>query len=381
MQWRARFRRWLDRWLPPAPEAVVAEAAAVAASPVRVRRRTKVGGDRAVRLALQGGGAHGAFTWGVLDRLLDEPTLTFPHITGASAGALNGAMLVSGWAGGGRAGAQQALAALWDGVGEIGALMAPLHMQQRLSGGMALPGAEMMAAMMRLWSPTQINPLNLNPLRDLLQRIVDVEALRAASGMRLHVAATRVDSGAARVFTGGELSVDVLMASACLPFLYQAVTIDGAAYWDGGYSANPPIAPLLDDDAGDPIEILLVQINPEHRPLVPASASDIVDRVNEITFNASLLTELHAFERLRAAAPEGERPVLSRIALHDEAGDAAASSAASSKGSLDGSVHRTLRDHGRRAAERWLQDDRRGPTPLDPSHNAPMSRAVRPVRA
>ena len=228
--------------------------------------------------------------------------------------------------------------------------MAPLQVPQRLANGMGLPGAEMVSSMMRLWSPTQINPFNLNPLRELLERIVDVDALRTSS-IRLHVAATNVETGAARLFSGDDLSIDALMASACLPFLYQPVTIDGVAYWDGGYSANPPVEPLC----GEAAEILLVQINPDCRLRVPSSATDILDRVNEITFNASLLAELRLFELDRACRERDgmhpdDLPRLHRIALHDALGDAVLSG----KGSLDANDHRALRERGRLAADRWL---------------------------
>ena len=355
MHWRARFKRWLDRWLARTPRDAEFELLGVKTTRRRAPPKT---GSRLLRLALQGGGAHGAFTWGVLDRLLDEDDLAFPSISGASAGALNGAMLVCGFAAGGRVGAQQALARLWDGVAGIGALVAPLQTQQKLATDFGMVPTEMMQAMMRMWSPAQLNPFNLNPLRTLLEGLIDVEALRDNGVMRLHVAATDVETGQPRIFTGSDLSIDALLASACLPFLNHAVTIDGVAYWDGGYSANPPLAPLLDDESADADarEILLVQINPERRPGTPSSASDIMHRVNEITFNASLLAELRVIEAMQRQAAHGEGmavrgpPRLHRIALHDEVAEAKAASAAS----LDGAFHRELRDHGRRAAERWL---------------------------
>lgn len=377
MHWHVRFKRWLDRWLDRARQATrdsepepAAIPAAISAPTRRARRKPEV---RSLRLALQGGGAHGAFTWGVLDRLLEEDDLAFPSISGASAGALNGAMLVCGFAAGGRAGAQKSLAGLWDGVAEIGAMVAPLQTQQKLAADFGLIPAEMMQAMMRMWSPAQLNPFNLNPLRTLLEGLVDVEALRDSGAMRLYVAATNVETGQPRIFSGSDLSIDALLASACLPFLNHAVTIDGVAYWDGGYSANPPLAPLVDeatpDERADPgadpdsCEILLVQINPERRSGTPSTSSDIMHRVNEITFNASLLAELRMIEAIQTQATHGRgagaRSTLRmhRIALHDEVADAKAASA----GSLDGAFHRELRDHGRIAAERWLASVRDGP--------------------
>ena len=400
MHWRTRFKRWLDQWLARTPrsgpddqpelddptravEALKSRPSSVwtpapidaetrpKAAPARrrARRKPEAGSTgRHLRLALQGGGAHGAFTWGVLDRLLDEDELSFPAISGASAGALNGAMLVCGYADGGRVGAQKALTRLWDGVAGIGAMFAPIQTQQKLVTDFGLVHAEMMQAMMRMWSPAQLNPFNLNPLRKLLEDMIDLEALRARGAMRLHVAATNVETGQPRIFTGSDLSVDALLASACLPFLNHAVTIDGVAYWDGGYSANPPLAPLIGraDESAD-AEILLVQINPERRPATPLSATDIMHRVNEITFNASLLAELRVIQAMQGQAAdtsglEVRHPlVLHRIALHDEVVDATIASA----GSLDGAFHRQLRDHGRSAAERWLASIRQGVGAMD----------------
>ncbi len=381
MHWRARFKQWLDRWLSRSPRGGEPELSELPTA--RRRALGKPGGgslrgsprdslrhsqqrspSRSLRLALQGGGAHGAFTWGVLDRLLEEDDFAFSAISGASAGALNGAMLVCGYADGGRAGAQKALARLWDGVAGIGALLAPIQTQQKLVADFGLVYAEMMQAMMRMWSPAQLNPFNLNPLRTLLEGLVDVEALRDSRAMRLHVAATHVETGQPRIFSGDNLSIDALLASACLPFINHAVTIAGVAYWDGGYSANPPLAPLISDENTDDgaddyaaaREILLVQINPERRPGTPTTASDIMHRVNEITFNASLLAELRMIEAMQKQAANetaggARRPLrLHRIALHDEVADARIASA----GSLDGAFHRELRDHGRNAAERWL---------------------------
>lgn len=390
MPWHARFRRWLDRWLgdtrdasrddapkrdeasagPPAAPVERRSSAVWTPAPAAMRAPLRHRDTRPLRLALQGGGAHGAFTWGVLDRLLDEEHLVFPLISGASAGALNGAMLVSGAVDGGRAGAQRALAGLWDGIARIGALIAPLQAQQKLAADLGLVHVEMMQAMMRMLAPTQLNPFNLNPLRTLLEDLVDVEALRSNGSMRLHVSATEVETGQPHIFTGSDLSIDALLASACLPLLNHAVAIDGVAYWDGGYSANPALAPLIDEAAGaEPGEILLVQINPQRRPGVPSSASDILHRINEITFNASLLAELRAFEAAQTKAAPGATagsrnpPRVHRIALHDEVDDATLASAAS----LDGVFHRELRDRGRKAAERWLG----APSPAD--HKAPSS--------
>ena len=305
-----------------------------------------------LQLALQGGGAHGAFTWGVLDRLLDEADFSCPRISGTSAGALNGAVLVSGYAAGGRAGAQRALTDFWEAVGEIGALFAPFQAQRALLANGFNAGADAFDAFMRLWSPAQLNPFDLNPLRDILERQVDLDALRHSPAMRLYVCATNVTTGEPRVFSGEDLSIAALLASACLPFLYRAVEIDGVPYWDGGYAGNPVLAPLIDGASRDNgRDVLLIQLNPQVRAGAPVTASDIMHRVNEITFNASLLAELRAIE-LPGERLEGAPPAirLHRIAMHDGATNADPAG----KASVDASVFRSLRDDGRNAAAAWL---------------------------
>jgi NTE family protein len=236
-------------------------------------------------LALQGGGAYGAFTWGVLDRLLEERTFRPTAISGASAGAINAAVMVSGLITGGRAAAKAGLEALWRGVGG----MALFRM-------LGTPGVSLQLDLMtRLLSPYQFNPLNINPLRDLLGRLIDFEAL-ACRGRRiaLFFSATNVRTGAPRIFRESELSVDVLMASSCLPYLHHAVEIDGESYWDGGFSANPPILPMVLDSRCS--TLLLVKLMPETEDTVPTQAQLIFARMRRLMFNAALERDLEALD-------------------------------------------------------------------------------------
>src|SRR5690606_21331453 len=240
-----------------------------------------------LNLALQGGGAHGAFTWGVLARLL-EAAVQIEGVSGASAGALHAVALAAGWLRGGAAGASDALDELWREIGRL-AQLSPLR-----AGGLTQMAADFAAQFL---SPYQLNPLGVNPLRGLLERLIDFERLRAADSPRLFVAATSVATGRARIFRNGELNVDAVLASACLPQMHPAVTIDGEAYWDGGFSANPPLVPLVEGCRTR--DLLLVQINPLLAERMPRSPREIRDRIAEIAFGRPLAEEL---ERLRQAA-------------------------------------------------------------------------------
>src|SRR5690606_6559883 len=260
--------------------------------------RVAVGADRRrVRLALQGGGSHGAFTWGVLDGLLQRRDIDIEAISGTSAGALNAAVLATGWSRAGRVGARAALRRFWRGFAHAGGG----HLLPGQSGRLgapfmdAVPGYDWASRVMRTLSPYDYNPLNLNPLREVLSRHVDEEALRNGP-IRVFAAATAVRTGEPRVFGGASLGIEALLASACLPFLFQAVEIDGEAYWDGGYCANPALHPLLEPDAD--CDIVVVRLNPAHRDGVPRRSSEIMDRINEITFNSSLLAELRVIAQL-----------------------------------------------------------------------------------
>ncbi len=276
-------------------------------------------------VALQGGGSHGAFTWGVLDRLLDEEWLRFDGISGTSAGAVNAAALAAGLVAGGRPEAQATLARVWRSVGRFVSWI--VEPQVALAAGTPLePWVDAAQEWRRAWlatlqplgdwptdtarwwgaawlqtvSPYVANPLDLNPLRPILAETIDFEAVRRCRTVHLFVAATQVRSGRLRLFGCSELTPEVVLASGCLPTLFQAVTIDGEPYWDGGYSGNPALLPLVYGTDAD--DLLVVQLNPVRRDALPRTVPDILDRMNEITFNSTLLTELRSLALLQLAA-------------------------------------------------------------------------------
>ncbi|MFT4096268.1 MAG: patatin-like phospholipase family protein [Rhodoblastus sp.] len=291
-------------------------------------------------LALQGGGSYGAFTWGVLDRLLEEPDLRFDAISGASAGAVNAALMASGLAEGGREGAREKLRKFWKRMSAASSFL-PMT---------ALPPG--MEALAQTLSPYQFNPFDLNPLRRALEGEIDFDVLRSADGPRLLIATTRVSDGALRIFRNEELTVDTILASACLPLIHRTVEIDGEGYWDGGYSANPPLVQLVHES--DALDVLIVQVTPARGKGVPTNRSDIVKRLDNIAFNATLNAELEA---LRLAASLRATPKLrglrvDRLAAEDEIADLASRSAAD----LDWRFLTRLRDAGRSAADGWLAE-------------------------
>jgi NTE family protein len=267
-----------------------------------------------IDLALQGGGAHGAFTWGVLDRLLEDETLEISGISGTSAGAMNAVALAAGLMEGGREGARACLRRFWSRVSESSPFR---HFESGPLGHWAGTHNPWLQQFTSTWqqasqfigsqfSPYQLNPLNLNPLRDILAETVDFERVRACHRTHLFVAATHVATGELRVFRQDELTADMVLASACLPLLFQAVEIDGEAYWDGGYAGNPTLLPLIAETAAD--DLLLVQINPSRRNEVPTQARDILDRASEVTFNASLLKELLTIGLIKELLEDAGRP-------------------------------------------------------------------------
>lgn len=316
---------------------------------------------KTVNLALQGGGAHGAFTWGVLDRLLDEENLSFEGVVATSAGAMNAAVLAYGLAEGGRTGAQKALTNFWRRVSHA-AMFSPLQpsLFDRATGSRALENSPAFLAfdlVTRLMSPYQFNPLNLNPLRRVLEQSIDVDAIRAARcPIRLHICATNVRSGKVKVFGNDELSIDAIMASACLPFLFQAVEIDGEAYWDGGYMGNPAIFPLIYSCATP--DVLIVHINPIEREDVPRTATEILNRINEISFNSSLLREMRAIAFVTKLIDMDAAGTLDlkRVFVHGISDDEAMRKlSVSSKLNADWEALTDLRDRGRERAEEWLR--------------------------
>ena len=291
-----------------------------------------------LNLALQGGGAHGAFTWGVLDRLLEEDELEISGISATSAGAMNAAALKIGWVRGGPEGARAQLTAFWEEVSKHTALPDPL-MNGWLEAVWPEPETfsrlvEMSPAYkaadiaQRLLSPYTFNPGNVHPLRPVLDEMLDTDCLCAAEGPRLFVNATNVRTGKVKVFKDSHVTTDALLASACLPTLFQAVEIEDPdtgrieAYWDGGYMGNPALFPLIYETACD--DVLIVHINPMHREEVPRSATEIVNRINEISFNSSLLRELRAIDFVHRLLETGhiERGTMKDIRIHSIADDA-----------------------------------------------------------
>jgi NTE family protein len=283
-----------------------------ALTPSSPRRRPRAPGragrgpGKAINLALQGGGAHGAFTWGVLDQLLDDGRIEVEGISGASAGAVNAVMLADGLIRGGPDEARQRLADFWRAVSVDGHLP---DLQRGVVDGLFpfLPRDGLwLGAMARMLSPYDFNPLNINPLKELVERFVDFEAIRADYRLELFISATNVHTGELRVFTRAEITPEVVMASASLPLLFRAVEVDGVPYWDGGYSGNPAVIPFLRTTATE--DVLIVQINPRERRKVPTRTREIMSRVNEINFNASLLSELRGVAFVNRLIDEGRLP-------------------------------------------------------------------------
>ena len=314
-----------------------------------------------VDLALQGGGAHGAFTWGVLDRLLEEPGLRIEGISGTSAGAMNAAVLADGHAAGGPQGARTALEDFWRRVSR-GALFSPFQRSPLdvLMGRWTMDTSPVFLAFdlaARMFSPYDLNPLGANPLRGILAECVDLARV-AQSPIRLFVTATNVRTGRGRVFRNAELTPDVLLASACLPTLFQAIEIDGEAYWDGGYAGNPTITPLVRECASS--DTLLVQINPIERPGTPRSAREILNRLNEVSFNATLLKELRMIAVLRQVANPGdcEGARWAGMRIHRIASAAMTDLGYSSKLNAEWGFLCMLRDEGRRSADAFLNAHR-----------------------
>ena len=319
-----------------------------------------------LNLALQGGGSHGAFTWGVLDALLADGRVNLEGLSGTSAGAVNAVALASGWATAEaagrdpREGARATLRTIWERVSSMGSLGA---LQQQLTrmlwGGLPAeytPGGVIGQAWRGLFSPYQSNPLGLNPLRDLLEKEIDFNAIAAHRELKVFVSATHVRTGKAVVFTGRRLDARAVMASACLPMLFQAVEIDGQDYWDGGYALNPPLSPLISQCRT--ADLMLVQINPLVRDATPHSSAEIRDRINELTFNASLLTQMRAIDFINRLLADGaiSHELCKSVHVHRvDAGAALDAFPSSSRASADGAMITRLFNAGSAAGTAWLQ--------------------------
>jgi NTE family protein len=318
-----------------------------------------------INLALQGGGAHGAFTWGVLDHLLTDERLSIEGVSGTSAGAVNAVMLADGLARGGREQAQKRLADFWRAASSAGNLPSLQRAAiERLLSFTPLEGTPVQAwfdALSHYFSPYDVNPLNINPLKELIERFVDFTTLRAYSDLQIFISATNVQTGRVRIFPREKITADAVMASACLPLLFRAVEIDGVPYWDGGYLGNPVIFPFFRTTNTE--DVLVVQINPLVRQATPTSSSEIMNRINEITFNSSLIGEYRAIEFVARLIDHGKLPrgtgpgeyrrinvhriVLDRFGTHFDA---------LSKLSTDYDLFEMLRVSGRRAARRFLDE-------------------------
>jgi NTE family protein len=313
-----------------------------------------------ISLALQGGGAHAAFQWGVIDRLIEDGRVSIEAVTGASAGAMNGVVYAAGLLKGGPEGGRVNLEAFWRGVNRVGgrnafgdtgiwtAMMAPFDWMSGLAQGWTPPT-----------SPYDFNPFNLNPLHDVLGEVVDFAALRKAQPIRLYVSATAVRTNASRIFREHEMTADMVLASACLPQLFQAVSVAGIDYWDGGYLANPALWPLVYDPT--PRDILIVGLNPFHRAMTPRTPGEILDRVNEITFNATLVAELRAIAFVQKLIEDGllteeAKGRFRNMLIHAIRADHWLDDLSlSSKADTEWRFLTDLKQRGRTAAEHWLK--------------------------
>jgi NTE family protein len=315
---------------------------------------------RTINLALQGGGAHGAFTWGVLDRLLDEKDLAFEGLSATSAGAMNAAAFAYGLAVDGREGARKALTDYWKRVSDAARLgpLQPTPIDRLLADHKLTwsPIFSVIGFVTRMLSPYQFNPANYNPLREVVAQSIDFDVLRRPDcPVKLFLSATNVRTGKVKIFAGAEISVDAVMASACLPTMFHAVEIDGEAYWDGGYMGNPAIFPLIYSCKS--ADIVIVHINPLFREQVPRSADDILNRINEISFNSSLMREMRAVSFVTSLVTQKlvVDDGLKHVLIHSIADDGFMSALTpTSKYNADWDFLIFLRDQGRRCAADWL---------------------------
>jgi len=317
----------------------------------------KAAAEKVVNLALQGGGSHGAFTWGVLDRLLEEERLSFEGVTAASAGAINAVMLTDGWAAGGRDGAKKALRLFWQKISEVASrgIFQP-SMVDRMNQGFGLehsPGFLFMDVLSLFTSPYLMNPLNYNPLRDVLEEVVDFERVRRQRAVKLFLCATNVRTAKVKVFTGAEIGCDHVIASTCLPLLMHAVEIDGEHYWDGAFAGNPAVFPVIYECKAR--DIIMVHVTPTERREIPIASHAIMNRMQEISFNSSLIKEMRTIAFVIKQIEAGKFTGGKHVLIHAIEGDDAVRGL-SGTSKLNGAwellslLHQTGRDY----AERWL---------------------------
>jgi NTE family protein len=308
-------------------------------------REPKRKGVKRLSVALQGGGSHGAFTWGVMHRLMSDTRIYIDGISGTSAGAINGVVFADGFIKGQRQGAINALEELWHKVSRSGLLM-PVDPNTAFI---------MMDLVTRLLSPYELNPFNLNPLRDILREMVDFEGLRAHPFIKLFVTASNVRTCKPRVFRTHELKVEALMASACLPLIFQAVEVDGEHYWDGGYLGNPAIYPLIHECSSN--DVVIVQINPMNRPDVPTTSREILNRINEMSFNSSLVREMRGIATVSRLVEQGalQKTGYEAVRFHQiDAEEEMGRLGALSKFNTEFSFLKKLHDLGYETADKWL---------------------------
>jgi|SRR5579883_3441451 len=319
-------------------------------------------GTKQISLALQGGGSHGAFTWGVLHRLMSDPRLYISGISGTSAGAMNAVVFTDGFVRGKRQGAIDALAAFWGRIADLCRL--PRSFMRGFPGFSdewrvdADPSFILWDFMTRIWSPSQLNPLDMNPLRDVLEDLVDFEGLRRRTDIKLFVNASNVRTCKPRIFRTSELTVDALLASACLPLMFKAVEIEGEHYWDGGYLGNPAIHPLIDEC--DSSDVVIVQVNPLNRPEVPVTMRDILNRINEMTFNASLVREMQGIATITNLIEGGllDDERYSAVRFHQIGAEVElAKFGALSKLNTERSFLEHLHELGYETADRWIAEN------------------------
>jgi NTE family protein len=320
-------------------------------------------GQRKVALALQGGGSHGAFTWGVLDRLLEEPTLDIIGITGTSAGAMNTVALADGLLAGGPEEARRRLRQFWTAIGEMPGFASnlwPMSGEEAAKTDLKQTPAYLAWDMMtRNLSPYDLNPSKINPLAEPLSKLIDFDRLRAQDEMQVMVCATNARTSMRRVFVNKELSVDAVTASACLPLMFPAVEIDGEPYWDGGYTGNPALGPLLRSLPKQKFDFIFVRIDPINHGDTPHTVREINDRITEIIFNSTLLLELGAIAMLLRFVDDGllDRERFGRVNFHGiQASEIMEKLATSSKLNNAPALLEYLFDLGRKTADKWWAD-------------------------
>ena len=319
------------------------------------------GGRKTINLALQGGGSHGAFAWGALDRILEDDRIAIEGIVGTSAGAMNAVVTAYGLTLGGNGGARQALAEFWQAVATAGtwSIIQPSPLDRLISPGSLdfSPGWVLMDTLSRVWSPYQMNPANYHPLREILNEQIDFDRLRGSDAVKLFVCASNVFTNRLRVFDLSTISLDAVLASACIPSMFQAVEIDGEYFWDGGYMGNPPIFPLIYHCTTS--DVLLIMVNPIHIEQVPQTAQAILDRINTLSFNSSLMREMRAINFVNRLVDSGfdDGGRLKKMLIHCiDAEDEMSRLGVSSKVNVSRDFLAWLFELGRKRGDAFLRD-------------------------